>query len=175
MSFRAPDPKGTDAMCDRRKQLEEWKKRRTSQGIGRSSLGGGASRKPVDSRRGSLPAQSSRPAYDTSTGPGSRARHSMSGTTTTPVNSSSGRNSKYTRVPLAPENVSTRRRPASNLGRASSASKSSDKPRGSSGKKVSVTRARAAQTPSPPRRRPRQQMKTFSARTPARPGRPTPR
>ena len=40
MSFRAPDPKGKDAAQERRRQLEEWKARRASQGAGRTSLGG---------------------------------------------------------------------------------------------------------------------------------------
>jgi hypothetical protein len=146
MSFRAPDPKGKDAAQERRRQLEEWKARRASQGAGRTSLGGGA-RQPFDSRRGSLSSvASARNSTATpKTGTTSRLRRSFAGATPASVEqSTSGRKSSSVRAPLAPENGSMRRKSAA-VGPRGSASKSTEKPK-SSGKKATVTRA----TPSPP-------------------------
>ena len=146
MSFRAPDPKGKDAAQERRRQLEEWKARRASQGAGRTSLGGGA-RQPFDSRRGSLSSvASARNSTATpKTGTTSRLRRSFAGATPASVEqSTSGRKSSSIRAPLAPENGSARRKSAA-VGARGSASKSTEKPK-SSGKKAMVTRA----TPSPP-------------------------
>ena len=146
MSFRAPDPKGKDAAQERRRQLEEWKARRASQGAGRTSLGGSA-RQPFDSRRGSLSSvASARNSTATpKTGTTSRLRRSFAGATPASVEqSTSGRKSSSVRAPLAPENGSIRRKSAA-VGLRGSASKSIEKPK-SSGKKATVTRA----TPSPP-------------------------
>ena len=164
MSFRAPDPKGPDAVCDRRRQLEEWKKRRASQGIGRSSLGGGAARQAVDARRGSLPASASLSGKTT---PGASAGGSASRSrlgASAERDASSGRKSRFVRQPLAPENVSERRRkPSSSLGASRSASggrerekksASAEKTKTSAGKRppeVSIRRGLAThETPSPP-------------------------
>jgi chromosome segregation ATPase len=146
MSFRAPDPKGKEAAQERRRQLEEWKARRASQGAGRTSLGGGA-RQPFDSRRGSLSSFASARNSTTTpkTGTTSRLRRSFAGATPASAEqSTSGRTSSSVRAPLAPENGSVRRKSAA-LGARGSASKSTEKPK-SSGKKATVTRA----TPSPP-------------------------
>ena len=151
-------------MCDRRRQLEEWKKRRASQGIGRSSLGGGAARQAVDARRGSLPASASLSGKTT---PGASAGGSASRSrlgASAERDASSGRKSRFVRQPLAPENVSERRRkPSSSLGASRSASggrerekksASAEKTKTSAGKRppeVSIRRGLAThETPSPP-------------------------
>ena len=151
-------------MCDRRRQLEEWKKRRASQGIGRSSLGGGAARQAVDARRGSLPASASLSGKTT---PGASAGGSASRSrlgASAERDASSGRESRFVRQPLAPENVSERRRkPSSSLGASRSASggrerekksASAEKTKTSAGKRppeVSIRRGLAThETPSPP-------------------------
>ena len=144
--FRAPDPKGTDAAQERRRQLDDWKERRASKGGGRVSLGGGA-RQPFDSRRGSTSSASGRNATTTpKSESASRPRHSVSGAT--PVSqtqqSTSGRKSLLGRAPLVNDNGVVRRKSAVPNARGS-ASKTAEKPK-SVGKKATATRA----TPSPP-------------------------
>ena len=140
MSFRAPDPKGTDAAKERRRQLEEWKSRRASKGSGRASLGGGM-RQPFD-RRGSL---NSAGARNSTTTPKSESasrgvRRVVSGATpVSETQSTSERKSFNLRAPLVNDNGSARRKSAATNARGS-ASKTSEKPK-SSGKKATVMRA----------------------------------